>query len=188
MISRLNHYLRQKSCFDPSDRPLKNSPILEQYVKCENVIQCQIQKMKNIIENNDSISIVEQIIDSEIIKEGNKWFKVIDCLWWPEYGYDDKKLDINIRKFLKNYNYDCYRIHGDNVIIFPYPKDDKNTNFKINTNIFKQKKILNPFWHHNILYDGKFYIEIDNISTNTIIRMYRFKKINRNDLGDYFDW
>ena len=189
----MSDLLRQITAYtDQSERPSKDSPILEQYQKCEKAIDHQINQMKNILEQNLSINDIEQKFDPEIKKNCNLWFNKINYNLWRECGYYHNGESIgftdNIRKYIKNHGYlDRYDIDTTDWYkhqIIMYPND--NDTIRFDANIFVDPEIIrNPIFRHIDYPSVRFATAIYHDDMEPIIRMYKFKKIN---LGDNFDW
>ena len=88
---------------------LKNCSMTKQYQRCEELIVKQVQRMIDIFSNNESINIIEEQIDSKIIKECYPWSQHMNYIYWSKFGYDNNGKDIglhdSIRKYIKKHGY-----------------------------------------------------------------------------------
>ena len=189
----MSDLFRQNNAYtDISYRPAENSPVLEQYLKCEKSIDHQIDKMKNILEQDLLSNDIEQKCDPEIKKNCNLWFSKINCKLWRECGYyrDGEPIGFtnNIHKYIKNHGYlDKYDIDTTdwyNNFIIMYPNN--NNMVRIDANNFIEPKIIrNPLFRHINNSNGRFSTAIYHDKIEPTIRIYRLNKIN---IDDAFDW
>ena len=181
-----NNLLRQINAYtDRTFRPSKNSPMIEQYEKCEKAIDHQVGKMKNILKQDLTLYNIEQKFDPTIKKNCNSWFSRIESLMWYEDGYNCDKTHIRdydkeIREYIKEHGYlDKYNLDAvewPKVQIMLYPNDVET--IRINSSdMFVQKIIRNPIYRNIDYHGGKFYMEITNNDIEPIVKMYRYKEI-----------
>jgi hypothetical protein len=106
-----NNLLRQINTYtDRSNRPSKDSPMIEQYEKCEKAIDHQVNRMKQKLETNSSINSIYEYFDPEIKKTCSPWIKKMYARMWHEYGYDDNENEINFENNINNYHLESKKI------------------------------------------------------------------------------
>ena len=162
------------ACCTGHSRPSKNSPMLEQYQKCEKAIDHQINQMNHLLNTDRTINQIKKKINPEIKEACAPWFSNIDDRKWTERGFDENGYGIefnkNVNEYIKNNGYsDKYFVDHINVHIYPNKINDDNIIY-VNKFSFEPKtEIDNPIFGINQEFCTKV-----NKDTN-VIEMFRYE-------------